>query len=139
MVKEDKNDSALDETTGPAPASLYLHNDSFVVPVRTKSLNQSGRQMHWGQRSTLSKKAHSAVGWMVKGRRLPALPCVVTLQRVAPSSGLDDDNLRGSLKFVRDAIAKWLGLDDRDPRIEWRYGQERGQRGFYAVRVTVQG
>ena len=56
-----------------------------------------------------------------RNRRLDALdagqaadPCTVTLTRVAPSSGLDDDNLAGALKGVRDEVAKWLRVDDRD-------------------------
>lgn len=63
----------------------------------------------------------------------PAFPCVVLLTRVAPSSGLDDDNLSGSLKAIRDAMAEWLGLDDRDPRVGWRYAQRRGP---WAVEVS---
>ena len=32
-----------------------------------------------------------------------------------------------------------LGIDDRDPRVTWRYGQERGGAREYAVRITVEG
>lgn len=42
---------------------------------------------------------------------------------------LDDDNLRSALKAVRDGIAEKLGIDDRDPRVEWRYGQRKGMVG----------
>jgi hypothetical protein len=38
---------------------------------------------------------------------------------------LDDDNLRGGLKPLRDLIARHLGLDDADHLIEWRYHQAR--------------
>lgn len=44
----------------------------------------------------------------------PAVPCSVLLTRLGPSPGLDDDNLVGSLKSTRDAIAEWLGVNDRD-------------------------
>jgi hypothetical protein len=56
----------------------------------------------------------------------PALPCTVTMTRVAPSNGLDSDNLSGSMKAIRDAVAEWLGVDDRDARIEWKCAQRRG-------------
>jgi hypothetical protein len=67
----------------------------------------------------------------------PALPCVVLLTRVAPSAGLDDDNLSGSLKAIRDQVAHWLRVDDRDPRVSWTYAQRRGKRGEWAVEVSV--
>jgi hypothetical protein len=61
---------------------------------------------------------------------------VVTLVRVAPSTGLDDDNLRPALKSIRDGVADALGLkSDRDPRVRWEYGQRRGD---YAVEVTIE-
>ncbi len=53
-------------------------------------------------------------------------PLVVTMTRVAPSSGLDSDNMVGSMKHVRDAIAGVLGIDDKDPRVEWRVNQRKG-------------
>jgi len=44
---------------------------------------------------------------------------------------LDDDNLVYSLKPLRDAVAASLGLDDRDARIRFGYGQARtdGEEG----------
>jgi hypothetical protein len=56
----------------------------------------------------------------------PAIPCTVLLMRCGPTNGLDDDNLVSSLKSVRDAVAKWLGVDDRDrQRVRYRYAQRR--------------
>ena len=37
---------------------------------------------------------------------------------------LDDDNLRGGAKPLRDAIASFLRLDDREDQIVWDYAQE---------------
>jgi hypothetical protein len=65
---------------------------------------------------------------------------VVTLTRIGPRD-LDSDNLAGSAKAVRDAVARWLGVDD-GPRapVEWRYAQERPAKGAkrYAVRITIE-
>ena len=49
---------------------------------------------------------------------------------------LDDDNLTGGLKWLRDAIAKSLGIDDGDKRIQFEYGQivTRGREGT-AVKI----
>ena len=49
---------------------------------------------------------------------------------------LDSDNLAGGFKPLRDAIARWLGVDDSDSVIEWAYGQQitQGTQGT-AVRI----
>lgn len=51
---------------------------------------------------------------------------------------LDDDNLSGSCKHLRDAISASLGLDDGDRRIRWEYGQveSRGKTGV-AVKIEL--
>jgi hypothetical protein len=69
---------------------------------------------------------------------------VVTLTRLAPSRGLDDDNLAASLKAVRDGVADALGLaEDRDPRVTWRYAQANGRAVLglpsgYGVRIEIE-
>lgn len=44
---------------------------------------------------------------------------------------LDDDNLQGALKPLRDAIAAYFSIDDNDGRIRWEYGQSetKGEEG----------
>jgi hypothetical protein len=50
--------------------------------------------------------------------------CLVEVCLIALRKGeLDDDNLVGSFKPLRDLIAAQLGVDDGDKRIRWRYGQ----------------
>ena len=41
---------------------------------------------------------------------------------------LDDDNLAGGFKALRDAIAESLCIDDGDERIEWVYRQQVGPK-----------
>jgi len=60
----------------------------------------------------------------------------VTLTPVAPRA-LDGDNLQSAFKAPRDEVARWLGVDDADPRVVWRVAQERTKRGVYGVRVTL--
>jgi hypothetical protein len=63
-------------------------------------------------------------------------PCTVTFTRVAPGRGLDpEENLPGSCKAVKDEVAAVLGVDDRDPRVAWKYEQERGDWG---VRIRIE-
>lgn len=62
-------------------------------------------------------------------------PCTVQLTRLAPAELDQGDNLESSLKAVRDGVADWLGVNDRDPRVIWIYGQERQKQ--YGVRIEV--
>lgn len=71
------------------------------------------------------------VGWPVR----------VTLTRIAPVE-VDDDNLKGMFKRVRDGICEALGFRDDKPRdgyLAWDYKQEKGgnkadnKRGITAV------
>lgn len=50
---------------------------------------------------------------------------------------LDDDNLVGSCKALRDAVSKELGLDDGDSQIHWQYFQLE-TRGREGVVVTIE-
>jgi hypothetical protein len=108
------------------------------VPVATKSL--SNQREHWAVRAKRTKLERRITRWTamqydMRALRVP-LPATVTLVRRAPRA-LDDDNLRGALKAVRDEVAMLLGLsDDRDPRVRWDYGQEKGKPA--AVVVTIE-
>lgn len=115
---------------------------ALELPLRTVS--ESNAHVHWRIRQKRAK-AHRE-GTYVALCCLRAAPglllsqhgrLVVTLTRLAPRA-LDDDNLQGALKHVRDGVADALGIDDRDARIAWRYGQAKGPRpGHYAVRVVI--
>lgn len=64
---------------------------------------------------------------VLSSREPPALPVVVTLVRCSPRL-LDDDNAVGAMKAVRDEVAAWLGVDDRDPRVRFVVEQEKVPR-----------
>lgn len=101
---------------------------SITVPLRTPP-GQNAREL-WPQRSRRVKAERQAVGLVLNTCRKPRIPCSVVLTRIAPSAGLDDDNLTGALKSVRDAVATWLGVDDRDRMtVRYRYAQMRGPWG----------
>lgn len=104
-----------------------------VVPMKTKrGLNDREHFMARYRRTTAEKRI---VLGMLKGTTRPTLPCTVTLVRLAPGgSGLDDDNLVGALKTTRDAVAKWLRVDDRYAQtVRYRYSQ--GHAPAWAVRI----
>ena len=60
----------------------------------------------------------------------------VTLVRIAPGT-LDDDNVRGALKAVRDEVAAWIDRDDRDKTLRFDYGQESHGADVYRVRIEI--
>jgi hypothetical protein len=105
-----------------------------LVPIRTGT-GMNAREHHMSRsRRVKAERAHTAIALMQ--HKPPPLPCAVLLTRIAPSSGLDDDNLAGALKGVRDQVAEWIGVDDRHRLIvRYLYAQERGPWG---VRITVE-
>jgi hypothetical protein len=109
-----------------------------LVPVRTVS--ETNAREHWAKRHKRRAGIRTAVGLVVAGALAGSkvsAPCEVQLTRHAPSAGLDDDNLVSSLKSARDAVADALGVNDRDPRITWRYAQTRSKAGKWAVEVAI--
>lgn len=94
------------------------------IPVPLPSV--ANMREHWAAKARRVKSQRHAVGWILGNRPRPALPVVVTLTRVAPRS-LDGDNMQSACKGVRDEVAKWLGVDDADPRVTWSYAQVKGK------------
>lgn len=111
---------------------------TIIVPLRTRS--EMNLREHWSKRSRRMAN-HRAVAYLRLSAALMSVlpvPAIVTMVRIAPRQ-LDDDNLRGALKGVRDGVADAFGLDDRDPRIRWRYEQRRGNKMEYAVEIRIAG
>lgn len=127
----------------------------IVLPIQTKSLLNV--RWHWARKAKLAAQQRGIVLLALRTplapfRLSPAKPRPKTrprgpvapanaileamLVRIAPRA-LDDDNLRGALKHVRDGVADALGVDDRDPRVSWRYDQWRGEPRQYAVQVSL--
>lgn len=52
---------------------------------------------------------------------------------------LDKDNLAGAFKHIQDAVAKIIGIDDGDGRVEWDYSQERIPTREHYIEVRIYG
>lgn len=117
-------------------AAMPSDDRAVRVTLPMWTLSEANARSHWAAKARRTKMAREAVG-LVVGIHLRTMrvrpPCVVTLTRIAPSAGLDGDNLQSALKATRDGVADALGVDDRDPRVEWRYEQRRGKRGEVAL------
>lgn len=116
----------------------------FGVPVRLVSL--LNMREHWATKARRAKKQRNAARMCamacnrfadIKSAIADGAQLVVTITRLAPRQ-LDDDNLAGSAKHVRDGIADALGIDDRDSRVRWRYGQAKGAPGRYSCAVRIE-
>lgn len=105
------------------------------MPIRVVS-EANGRD-HWRVKSKRVRGQRLAVA-----HYLPALkpdwryPVRVTLHRLGIRE-LDNDNLAGAFKAVKDAVAEWLGMDDADKRVEWSWSQTTGRE--YGIVVTIEG
>lgn len=111
------------------------------IPLHTESTNDKLRANRFALRRK-SKKERGDValvmGFALKRPLHPGEHAVVALVRtqVPRSRGLDDDNLRGALKAVRDEVAKALGVDDKCERVLWTYGEVKGPE--HGVRIAIE-
>lgn len=100
----------------------------YHIPIRLKST--ANLREHWAKKHK-RMKAHRQAAIIVQPH---PLPCVVTIVRVGKRF-LDTDNLANAGKGLRDGIADRLGVDDADPRVTWKYEQ---QKGDYAAIVRIE-
>jgi hypothetical protein len=75
------------------------------------------------QRNRWRQEERAATALALQDHARPLWPTYYVALVRCSAGQLDDDNLRGAFKSVRDQIALWLGLDDASERITWVYGQ----------------
>lgn len=122
----------------PVRGVRFYHSVGLVILVPIRTARGGNNREHWRARAARVKVEREAVALFLNGRPKPPIPCVVILKRMAPSNGLDDDNLAGALKSVRDEVAKWIGVDDKDrTRVRYVYQQDRGPWGVQIEFVPI--
>lgn len=98
---------------------------TFALNCQVKSeANQRG---HWAVKHRRFKAQAEilAIVWRASIHGSLLLPLRVTFTHLGRR--MDSDNLAGAFKACRDQAAKLLGVDDGDPRVEWRYEQASGK------------
>jgi hypothetical protein len=80
------------------------------------------RREHPYARARRTRREIGAVLGGLAGQTAPALPVVFELTRTGWNR-LDPDGLVAAMKAPIDALAKWIGADDRDRRLFWRLAQ----------------
>lgn len=107
------------------------------VPIRIESLNKILTH-HWAQRYRRNTSQQLEVFTELRRAKAPrALPCRVTLTRIAPRAIDGHDNLQGGCKNIVDAVALWLQIDDADERVSWEYAQRKGGVREYACEIEI--
>ena len=114
----------------------------ITLPIKIKS--ELNIREHWSVRHKRHKKLHKLI-WLsfLPHKASISLPCVITLTRVAMRA-LDDDNLIGAFKTIRDYVADQIipglkmGRADGDPRITWKYEQRKGLPKEYACCILIE-
>lgn len=108
--------------------------ETVWLPVATVS-EANGRD-HWAVKGKRARKQRTCARLLCQSISF-TLPATVRLTRLSRGR-LDDDNLRGALKAVRDGIADAFGVPDNDPRLRFEYDQApRGDKLQGSVLVEV--
>ena len=129
----------IPETVSGGPASPGL---TFEVPVQTYSTNRYRRAgWQWTRRQAKAEHKTTALAYRASGRYSfdETATLQIRLTRFHQAHPLDDDNLRGAVKAIRDALTLELGFeDDSDPRLIFHYSQQkRPASDGHGVRVDI--
>ena len=107
-----------------------------LLPIQTVG-GLNAREHHMAKARRVKAERRCAALLTQRAAAKIAPPVVVTMTRLS-SGELDDDNLQGACKAIRDGIADAYGIDDRDKRIKWQYAQAKCKRGQFGVIVRIE-
>lgn len=105
-----------------AQAGRILRLEIFLPIV---VISEANTHDHWTARHERNKSQQEQFDFeylALLGKVTVAPPCRIILTRIGQNE-MDSDNLAGSFKHVRDAIARTLGVDDGSPLLTWEYRQ----------------
>jgi hypothetical protein len=109
---------------------------TITLPLKTVG-GQNAREHHMARMRRVRLERGTSLVLAKSATRQVPLPVSVTMTRLS-SGELDDDNLQGACKAIRDGIADAYGIDDRDKRIKWQYAQAKCKRGEFGVIVRIE-
>ena len=125
----------------------------WELPLKTVSEGNSSE--HWLKRSRRHRQQQRFIRelFLRETRDIP-VPCEITMFRIASRFLDQEDNLPMSLKWIKDQIGACLfpekvvtykmkdgyaaqnkGHADSDPRVVWKYGQEKGK--IQGIRIEI--
>ena len=112
-----------------------LYADGWGIDVPIITVSEANQREHWRVKHKRKKSQQAMIAICLSGihetPQQKARICAVELHRFGGRS-LDQDNLASSFKHVQDAVAKWIGIDDGNARVQWSYTQDKcdHQRGI---------
>lgn len=119
--------------------ALATQREALAVRATLKGLvlvSEANAREHHHARAKRAAWQRELVARALAEHGPPPSPWRVEVTRSGPRL-LDSDNLAGSAKHVRDAVATWLGVDDGpEAPVTWSVGQAKGG---YVVQVLVTG
>lgn len=124
-----------------ANLEIRTSNTGIYVVVPIQVVSEANRRCHWSKALLRKKEQRSGLVLALGRRSYFEWPgsAMVTLTRLHPANHLpmDGDNLQRAFKGVRDFIAVWMGRDDGDPDIAWKYAQTIGEVVGVSVRIEL--
>jgi hypothetical protein len=130
----------------------------WTLPLKTVS--ESNKAEHWTKSSKRHRQQQFFVRQLFKGLvDSIKLPAMVIMIRIGPRSLDKEENLPMAFKWIKDEIGACLfpekvvivrkkkknggfaiitnkGFADSDPRITWKYGQEKGK--IQGIRIEIE-
>jgi len=120
-----------------------------------RTVSEANSSEHWTAKSTRHKRQQFFIRQaFARESQKITLPCTITFVRLGPRE-MDDDNLAICFKYIRDELSECLipekrscyvnakgktikikGRADSDPRIKWRYSQEKS--ATHGIRVEIE-
>jgi hypothetical protein len=111
---------------------------TIAIPLRLGAALNA--RVHWTARAKRAKTERAIVAAALRHHPFTAdkVPSSCTLTRIAPRA-LDDDNLAGAFKSIRDEVAAFFDVDDgpKGP-IAWRYAQRKGEPRQYGIEINLE-
>jgi len=130
-------------------------DDSIIWNLDLKTESEANCSEHWVAKSKRHKTQQFFIRSLFNGeaREIP-MPCEISLIRVSPRFLDAEENLPMAFKWIKDQIGACLfpekvvlyrkksgkiasnkGHADSDPRVKWKYGQEKGKR--QSIRIEI--
>lgn len=121
------------------PKPLVAPSVKLSITVPCVVVSEANQRCHWAARHRRFKAQklafQTALSILGLHPHFWGEPVTITMTRIG-GKPLDSDNLSGSCKGLRDAVAAWLQIDDGDSRLTWKYEQEPGP--LQGVVITVE-
>jgi hypothetical protein len=123
---------------GDAEPRLIRPRNMTDLTFPIKTVSEANRREHWTVKNKrkIAQQTEFRALWRTQKRKV-TLPAIVTFTRYS-CKVLDDDNLRGAFKGIRDALAREIKIDDGSDQVKWRYEQVKTSKRehYFTVEIT---